>query len=263
MSDDFDPNTHHAQQFTGVPPSTLPGLAGFSQGARDFIKQYVPADDDEGCIGTFETVREYKPAKSQALREQAEKEQRVAGPECEVYENVTFIRINIRGNDKLEVHRPANEADKRRFPFAWQEFQKGESAASRGTHLNKLPGLDAPTIRSYNSKNVFTVEDLALVTDTHLPNLGTGAREKRQQAIEYVQSVKGSAVTQAQIKDSQDAVAQMRETVAAQGEQLAKAMALLEKQAAENDRLREENVKLSQPKKRGPKPKIKAEGAPE
>jgi hypothetical protein len=252
MSNDFDPNTFPAQQFTGVPPATLSSLAGYSQAAKDFIKQYVPTDDDEGCIGTFETVREFKPAKSQVLREQAEKEGKVAGPECEIYENVVFIRINIRGNDKLEVHRPANEADKRRFPFAWQEFQKGEAAASRGTHLNKLPGLDAPTIRNYNAKNVFTVEDLALVTDTHLPNLGTGAREKRQQAIEYVQSMKGSAVTQAQIKESQDAVAQMRETVAAQGEQLAKAMALIEKLSAEND-------VLSRPKKRGPKPKVNIE----
>lgn len=247
MSQDFDPNTFPAQQYTGVPPAN-PGLAGFSSAAKDFIKQYLPSDDDEGCIGTFETVREYKPAKSQKLREEAEKAGKVAGPECEVYEDVIFLRINIRGNDKLEVHRPSNEADKRRFPFSWQEFQKGEAAASRGTHLNKLPGLDAPVIRSYNAKNVFTVEDLALVTDTHLPNLGIGAREKRQQAIEYVQGLKGSAVTQAQIKESQDAVAQMRETVAAQGEQLAKAMALIDKLSAEND-------KLTTPKKRGRPPK--------
>lgn len=250
MSQDFDPNTFQAQQYTGTPPATLPGLAGFSQAARDFIKQYVPSDDDEGCIGTFETVKEFKPAKSQKLKEEVEKAGKVAGPECEVYEDVVFIRINIRGNDKLEVHRPANEADKRRFPFAWQEFQKGEAAASRGTHLNKLAGLDAPTIRTYNAKNVFTVEDLALVTDTHLPNLGTGSRERRQQAIEYVQSMKGSAVTQAQIKESQDAVIQMRETVAAQGAQLAQAMALIEKLSAENEQ-------LTKRKRPGPKPKAK------
>jgi hypothetical protein len=248
MSNDFDPNTFPAQQFTGVPPATLSSLSGYSQAAKDFIKQYVPTDDDEGCIGTFETVREFKPAKSQKLREEAVAAGREPGPDCEIYEDVVFIRINIRGNDKLEVHRPANEADKRRFPFAWQEFQKGEAAASRGTHLNKLPGLDAPTIRTYNAKNVFTVEDLALVTDTHLPNLGTGSREKRQQAIEYVQSTKGSAVTQAQIKESQDAVAQMREVVTSQGEQLAKAMALIEKLSAENE-------KLTTPKKRGRPPK--------
>lgn len=252
MSDNFDPNTFPAQQFTGRPPAppTLP--ASFSKAARDFIKEYVPSDDDEGCIGTFETVREYKPAKSQKLRDEAVAAGKEPGPECEVYEDVVFIRINIRGNDKLEVHRPANEADKRRFPFSWQEFQKGEAAASRGTHLNKLPGLDAPTIRAYNAKNVFTVEDLALVTDTHLANLGTGAREKRQQAIEYVQSIRGSTIVQAQIKESQDAVAQMRETVSAQGEQLSKAMALIEKLTAENER-------LSQRKKPGPKPKTPAE----
>jgi hypothetical protein len=60
--------------------------------------------------------------------------------------------------------------------------------------------------------------------------------------------MKGSAVTQAAIRESQDAVAQMREIVSTQGEQLAKAMALIEKLSSEND-------VLSKPKKRGPKPK--------
>jgi hypothetical protein len=41
MTNDFDPNTFPAQQFTGVPPAQ-PGLTGFSQSAKDFIKQYLP-----------------------------------------------------------------------------------------------------------------------------------------------------------------------------------------------------------------------------
>lgn len=239
--DNFDPNTFPAQQFTGVPPSPLPGLAGFSAAAKAFIREYVPADDDEGAIGTFETVREYKPAKSQKMREQATAAGKEPGPDCEVYEDVVFIRINIRGNDKLEVHRPAREEDKRRFPFAWQEFQKGSAAAERGTALTKLPGMEPNMTRRYHSFNVFTIEDLALITDTHGPNLGTGWREMRQRAIEYVNSRKTSVQHNAEMDE-------LRATMARQGEQLAQALALIERQSEENAKL---SALVSKPKGKG------------
>lgn len=237
MSDE-NPNAppQIAQQFTGIAPSPLPaGYSNLPPGAKAFIRdqlQYNPEDDDNGtngAIGTFETVQEYKPAKSKALRDKAEAEGKLPGPECEVWEPVVYIRIVVRGNDKLEVHRPANEADKRRFPFSWQQFLKGEAAAERGTHLSKL-GIDSGLIRLLTSKNVCTVEDLALVNDAYGPNLGTGWREMRQRAIEYVNTRKRDSA-------ADEAVAQLREAMAQQGEQLAKAMALIERQSAELARL--------------------------
>jgi len=237
VSSDFDPDS-----FTPSSPSAKGNLpaeaAGLPEAAKQFIRSYLPSDDDSGCIGTFETVSEYKTFKSKE-----------AGKE--IYEPVIFIRINIRGNDRTEVHRPATEADKRRFPFSWQEFLKGEAAASRGTALTKLPGIDPPTLRSLHAKNVFTIEDLALVSDSNLQNLGLGGREFRARAQEYVDSHKGA----------QEA-SQLQSLIAQQSEQLAKAMALI-------DKLSEENQKLAakpapERKKPGRKPREKpAETAPE
>lgn len=140
-----------------------------------FLKQYVPQDDDQGVIAMFETVSEFKPFKSQQ-----------AGHD--IFEDVTFVRINVRGNDKLEVHRPATDADKKRFPFAWQQFQAGVKHSANGTPLDRVPGIDPRRISHLNSVNVFTVEDLALVSDGNLPNLGAGGRELRHKAQEIVQS---------------------------------------------------------------------------
>jgi hypothetical protein len=250
---EFDPNTFPAQQFTNQPPAATP--QGFSQlptGAREFARQYLPEDDDSGCIGTFETVKEYKPAKSQVLREKATAAGREPDASCEVYEPVVFVRINIRGNDKMEVHRPAYDSDKKRFPFAWQEFLKGEQAADRGTPLSQLPGIDSPIVRRCHAINIFTIEDLAAVSDTHLYNIGTGARELRQKAVEFVGSHKYQRAVQPEVAELKQQNVEMKAAMDEQRKTLDKAMELINAQTAELEKARER-------KKPGRKPKAVVE----
>lgn len=207
--------------------------AGLSEGAKQFIRQYVPSDDGADCVVTFETRQDYQPFKSKE-----------AGHE--IYDDVIYIRKSVRGNDKLEVVRPVREEDKREYPFAWQEFQKGNAAAERGTNIAKLPGVDAPTLRLLHSKNIFTIEDMAMVNDNNLQNVGLGARELRRSAIEYVDSHKGA-----------EEAGGLREMVDKQSSDLAKAMALIERQNEMIAKLTAAPV--TERKKPGPKPKTPAE----
>ena len=165
------------------------GPAAPSQQA--FLKQYVPQDDDNGVVANFENVSEHKPFLSQ----QAGKD---------VFADVVFVRITVRGNDKLEVHRPATDADKKRFPFAWQQFQAGVAHGARGLPLDRVPGLEARRIAHLHSVNVFTVEDLALVSDGNLPNLGADGRELRRKAQEIVNSTRTAGETQRMAAVEQD-----------------------------------------------------------
>lgn len=214
-------------------------VGGLSAGAQAFIRQFQPADDDSGCIATFETVREFKPFKTQQAKIAAEAEGRPFGVTDEVYEDVTYIRINIRGSNLREVHRPIRDEDKRRFPFSWQEYQKGEKAAARGTPLKKLAGMDPSILRHYHALNVFTIEDLSLVSDLGLQNLGTGAREFRRAAQEWVEARKPAAASDPQLLDL-----------------VARMDAKLDSQQATIEKLMEENAKLKAVKKKpGPKPK--------
>lgn len=213
-------------------------VGGLSEGAKAFIRQFQPADDDTGCIATFETVKEFKPFKTQEAKKLAEATGKPFTSLDEIYEEVIYIRINIRGSNLREVHRPIREEDKRRFPFSWQEYQKGEMAAARGTPLSKLAGMDISIIRHFGALNVFTLEDLVLVSDLGLQNLGTGAREFRRAAQEWLDTRKPAVADNT-----------LRETVLKQEEKLSKAMALLE-------RLSEENAQLKARKKPGPKPKV-------
>lgn len=226
----FDPENFAPQAGSGGLPAEA---AGLPQAAKDFIRQYSPKDDDSGCIGSFEWYREYKPYLS---KEATEKE----GKPVEIFANVLYVRINIRGSDRNEVHRPATEADKRRFPFAWQEFNRGESARERGVALQML-GLDAPILRQLAAKNVFTIEDLCEVSDNNLQNLGLGGREMRNRAQAYLNQHRAATQSSVALEAQQDVIAQ-------QSAQLAQALAAIEK-------LTEENKKLATKKKPGPKRK--------
>jgi hypothetical protein len=185
-----------------------------SDGAKAFISQFVPTDDDRSCIVAFDVRNEFMTFKS---REASEKK----GEPVEIYEPVVFINITVRGNDKLEVDRPVSEADKRRFPYAWQEFKRGEQLRARGVPLMKL-GLEASQIRGMAAKNVFTIEDMAEVDDNNLQNLGTGAREFRSRAREYLKTHKAADASSSEIE-------QLKAANAAQADQLAKALEAIAK----------------------------------
>jgi hypothetical protein len=243
-------------------PTTSFNLSSLSDGAKSFIKQnspsgynphdasrhvdtsrrYTPQDDDPGCIGTFEWHSEYKPF---ASKEATDRE----GKPVEIFENVLYIRIDIRGSALNGVHRPARPEDKARFPFAWQEFNKGEKARERGTAIQML-GLDIPIVRGLAAKNVFTVEDMAAVSDNNLSNLGLGARELRKRAQDFLDAKKESPIAEARISEQQA-------MINAQAEQLQRAMALIERLSEQVGKTEQvaQTAQPEAPKRRGRPPK--------
>lgn len=184
---DFNPEVFHAA----------------ASSEKAFLKQYVPEDDDEGVTATFERVREYKPFLSQQRNE-------------DIYEPVDYVRIVVKGNDKLEVHKPATEQDKRRFPFAWQQYQRGLAQSAQGTPLDVI-GIPGQLIAAYHAKNVFTVEDFAQVSDSNLQSLPGGSRDLRHKAREHVSLKRKADGTDAQVaalvKKNEELQGQLQESL--------------------------------------------------
>lgn len=189
-------------------------FAATASSQKAFLKQYVPEDDDEGVKATFRREREFKPFLSQQKGE-------------EVYEYVDFIHIVVKGNDKLEVDKPASDADKRRFPFAWQQYLLGKEQSARGTPLDDI-GIPGSVIAAYHAKNVFTAEDLATVSDGNLQGLPSGARDARHRARERVELKK-----QAQASGEAEALRKQNVEILAKNAELEKnlnrAMSALER----------------------------------
>jgi hypothetical protein len=155
-----------------------PEAFGVSTGSQaSFLKQYVPNDDDEGVTATFFVKEEVMPFLSQ----QAGKE---------IKEKKQYVRIVVKGNDKNVVIRPVTDLDKKRFPFSWQQFERGEDQSKRGTALYDLFDSDSEIVPHYHALNVFTLEDLSQVSDGNLQMLGSGARENRLRAKEYLEKVR-------------------------------------------------------------------------
>jgi hypothetical protein len=206
------------------------GFAMPASSKEAFLKQHVPQDDDTGVI-----VRFYKKME----------EQTYITKETGVYTEkpVDYINIVVRGNDKMEVDRPVSDVDKRRFAKSWADYQAGRQAESRGTPLDQLPGGMTPReIVHFHSLNVFTIEDLALVTDQHISSLGTGARERRSKAQAVVAGRQQSSETERQLTE-------LKKQNGLLSTQLATALDMNTKLAERLDRL--EAAQKEPPRKKG------------
>ena len=149
-------------------------FAPTARSEKEFIRQHVPRDDDEGVTAYFYKRDEHQPFASQ-------EEGR------DVFRQIDCICIRVYGNDKSEFHGPVLEEHKKRFPYAWQQYQAGKEQAVKGTPLEEL-GIPGSLVNTFYAKNIFTVEDLSRVTDSNLQSLPSGCRELRHRARQHIES---------------------------------------------------------------------------
>jgi hypothetical protein len=144
----------------------------------------------------------------------------------EIYEDREYVEIRVKGQPKSIFCHEVTQQDKERFPTAYAAFKAGMEAPVIGTPLENL-GLSPATVLHFRAIGIRTVEDVAAAGDAALSNMGMGARDIQNKAKALLAGSTTQTVEMAaQIKALQD---QLAEVLAAQ-----------------------------QPKKRGPKPKLKA-----
>lgn len=108
-----------------------------------------------------------------------------------VHDDVVMVSV-IQPGEKEEVKVLANDWHKARFPKQWEAFEKGHSQIVSGTRLEFLFPGEPSTILMLNSFNVFTVEQLAGLTDTGMNNVPRG-RSLTDRAKQYLQSAGSGA----------------------------------------------------------------------
>jgi hypothetical protein len=104
-----------------------------------------------------------------------------AGPE---FREVILIEIPIPGGDVSVV--PVEEKHKRIYAKQWELFCKQEEQTVGGTPLTEWSVLDSQMAYALMSRNIFTVEQLAEVSDGLLQEIGMGGRQKREEAKRFV-----------------------------------------------------------------------------
>jgi len=101
-----------------------------------------------------------------------------------------YIKIMIPGDRHNVVVRPVQVTgsmptdDRMRFPKHYEAFQKKqEQKAHDGTPLSLWPAMPEATVEELKYVNVFTVEQLATLSDTYVGKLPNGSKWKAQAEV--------------------------------------------------------------------------------
>ena len=137
-----------------------------------------------------------------------------------VYVDKERVRIHIVGEDTAATH-PVDEAIKARFREHYDAWKRKESGAHiTGMPLAKWPMATPAMIRELEMLHIYSVEDLAAVSDTNVHNL-TNGRANREQAIAWLRSASDGPATAmkyaAEAQRLRDEVAELKKLILAAG----------------------------------------------
>lgn len=103
--------------------------------------------------------------------------------------DVPHVKIIQPGESRLSVYdQPATNDDVARFPRQWATFQAGQKQDVIGSRLDLLFPESPAIVENLRAVGIATIEQLASLPDTGLQNVGMGARQWQQKAVEYLAS---------------------------------------------------------------------------
>jgi hypothetical protein len=111
-----------------------------------------------------------------------------------IFRNVEYVSISSPGDKFNQIDRPATQRDRQRFRRQYRAFKENQEDSSAGTPLAKWPLVDAAQVMELKYFNVHTVEQLALMPDGNIPNVGNISHLKKH-AVDYLAAAKGNAPT--------------------------------------------------------------------
>ena len=135
-----------------------------------------------------------------------------------IYDEINMVRIIIPGDAKTVAEQTVRDHHKQRWPREWEAFQKGQAAPISGMPLKEWSRSTPKMVAELNAQNIFTVEDLASVSDVNLGRLGMGGRQLRDQAKAFIDAAKGTydaAQHAEELKKRDDQIAVLQQQVQA------------------------------------------------
>jgi hypothetical protein len=133
-----------------------------------------------------------------------------------IYREIEYVKILIAGDSKTEVVRKVSDQIRRDYRAEYDHWKRTQQQAVTGTPLEQWPGASASFIKTCKHVNVFSVEALADLGDSHLSNLGMDARNMQSRARAWLASAKDNAEAErlaAQNNALQDQVAMLQEQI--------------------------------------------------
>jgi hypothetical protein len=91
----------------------------------------------------------------------------------DVFHDVVMISV-INPGEKEKIDVLATEHHKHRFPKQWENYLKGIEAGTTGTPLDHLFPGEPSTVANLKAFNIFSVEQLAAISDAAMVNIPMG-----------------------------------------------------------------------------------------
>jgi hypothetical protein len=137
-----------------------------------------------------------------------------------VYREKERVRIHIAGDPLSAATHPVDASIIARFRDQYEKWKRDKTGEHiNGMPLSKWPMATPVLIRELESLNIFSVEDLAGVSDANVANF-TDGRAIREKAIAWLASAKDSAASMRYAAEAQrlrDEMAELKKMVEAAG----------------------------------------------
>lgn len=147
-----------------------------------------------------------------------------------VFDAVPFVRIIMPGDKNTVVDTPVRDQHKTRFPRVWEQFQRmeGDVESVSGMPIREWPAVTRGQAEELAYLNVFSVEQLADLTDVHGGKI-MNFNDLQRKARAYVQASKDGAFVQ-KLTDVNAGLQSQIDSMKTQLEEYAQAFAQLQAQ---------------------------------
>lgn len=148
-----------------------------------------------------------------------------------IFRDVEFVEIRFPGNNLTVVRRRVTDQDRHQWDRQYAAFKSGGKAPVEGTPLSAWTSVTKAQVREFEAVNIFTVEQLASVSDAVLHTLGIGGRTWRDRARAFMEAATDNAVTD-KLASENVTLKEQNELLKRQVEELGQAVAGIKKAMA-------------------------------
>lgn len=110
-----------------------------------------------------------------------------------MYEDMDYVRIQQPGETTQVVDRPAQQADKQRWPHQWQAYAAGKDQVAEGTPLGLLFPRHPSAVAMLQAIGIMTVEHLANASATAIAAIGMHGQDYVNYAQKYIHGASSGA----------------------------------------------------------------------
>jgi hypothetical protein len=129
------------------------------------------------------------------LRQKEDKKRSIEeGRPC--FKDVEYVQIMIGGDKNNIVDRKIRDEDKYRWPVLYQNFKNGIENSVDGTPVKEWTAISASRALELNALNIFTVEQLADLSDNAIQSIGMDGRSLVSRAKMFLASASDNAASE-------------------------------------------------------------------